>query len=78
MKYPLLGNHTYNQALSKKRVALPMEQRKNIRAAVYALKKQIASSDCDATVKKELARVAKRSATLVAFMAKKRQYSKRA
>ena len=56
--------------LSNKRVALPVEQRKNIRAAVYALEKQIASGDCGATITKELARVSSRVGRLGSFHSK--------
>lgn len=56
--------------LSNKRVALPVEQRQNIRAAVYALEKQIASGDCGATATNELARVASRVGRLGSFHGK--------
>jgi hypothetical protein len=53
--------------LSNKRVALPVEQRQNIRAAVYALEKRIASGDFSGEVAKELARVASRVGRLGSF-----------
>jgi hypothetical protein len=53
--------------LSNRRVALPVEQRQNIRAAVYALEKQIALGDHGADLKKELARVTSRVGRLGTF-----------
>lgn len=53
--------------LSNKRVALPVEHRQNVRAAVHALEKQIASGNRDATITKELARVASRVGRLGSF-----------
>ena len=56
--------------LSNKRVALPVEQRQNIRAAVYALEKRVASGDQSTDVTKELARVASRVGRLGSFHVK--------
>ena len=53
--------------LSNRRVALPGDQRQNIRAAVYALEKRIALGDLGADVTKELARVASRVGRLGSF-----------
>ena len=44
--------------LNNKRVALPVEQRQNVRAAVYELEKLVASGDHGTHLQKELARVA--------------------
>jgi len=56
--------------LSNKRVALPPEQRHNIRAAVYALEKRMASGDDSSAIAKELARVASRVGRLGSFHSK--------
>jgi hypothetical protein len=56
--------------LNNKRVALPVEQRQNIRAAVYALEKRITSGDRGADAIKELARVASRVGRLGSFHVK--------
>jgi len=55
--------------LSNKRVALPKEQRKNTRSAVYALEKRVSSGDLGADVTKEIARVASRVGRLGSFHA---------
>lgn len=56
--------------LSNKRVALPVEQRQNIRAAVYALEKRVSSGERGIVVVKELARVASRVGRLGSFHVK--------
>lgn len=56
--------------LNNKRAALPVEQRQNVRAAVYELEKLVASGDHSAHLKKELARVASRVGRLGSFHVK--------
>src|SRR5471030_17953 len=53
--------------LNNKRVALPVEQRQNVRAAVYELEKLIASGDHGTHLQKELARITSRVGRLGSF-----------